>query len=72
MCFCKEVKACLKLFCCVGKNGTVISILKVYNGSLYHFCFGLETTQLETSPIEPVVNFNSTRKTVTDKKEYGT
>jgi len=72
MCFCMEAKACLKLFCGVGNNGTVISILEVYNGSLCHFCFGLETTQVEKSPVEPVVNINSRRKMVTDKKEYGT
>ena len=64
--FCKEVKACLKLFCCVDKNGTVISILTVYSGSLCHFCIGLEATQVEKSPTEPVANFNSTRKAVTD------
>ena len=34
----------------MGKNGTVISILKVYNCSLCHFCFGLETTQVENPP----------------------
>ena len=58
--------ACLKLFCCVGKDGTLIRILEVYNGS-----FGFETTQVEEFPIEPAVNFNSTRKTITDKKDYG-
>ena len=33
-------------------------------GNLCHFCFGLDKTQVEKSPIEQVVNFNSTRKTV--------
>ena len=41
----------------MGKNGTVISLLTVYKGSLCHFCFGLETIQVEKSPIKPVVNF---------------
>ena len=50
----------------------VISILKVYNSSLCHFCFGLETTLVEEFPIEPIVSFNSTRKAIMDKKEYGT
>ena len=59
-------------FYCGGKNGTVISLLKVYHGNLYLFGLGLETTQFEKSPIEPVFNFNSTQKAVTDKKEYGT
>ena len=59
VCFCKEVKACLKLFCCIGKNGALINILKVYNDSRCHLSFGIETTQVEKSPIEPVVNFNS-------------
>jgi len=40
--------------------------------SLGHFYIGLETTQVEKSPIEPVVNFRSTRKAITNKKEYGT
>ena len=70
ICFCKEVKACLKLFYCVGKTGTVISILKLYNGCLYHF--DLESTQVEKSPIEPVINFNSPWEAVEDKKEKDT
>ena len=41
----------------MGKNGTVISLLTDYKGSLCHFCFGLETIQVEKSPIKPVVNF---------------
>ena len=61
--------ACLKLFSCVGKNGTVVSILKIYNGSVCYFCFGIEMTQVEQSPIELIINFNSTQKVVTDKKE---
>jgi len=68
--FCKEVRACLKLFCCVGKIGPVISVLEVYSGSLGHFCFCLATTQAEKSPIAPVVIFNSTRNTVMGKNRY--
>ena len=45
---------CLKSFCCVGKNGTVIGILKVYNGSYFHLWIGLETTQVEKFPNEPI------------------
>ena len=56
----------------MGKNGTVVTILNVYNGSLCHFCFGLETNQVEKSSTEPVVSFNSTRKAVTEKKDYDT
>ena len=44
----------------MDKNSTIISILKVNKGSHCHFCLGLETTQVEKSPIEPVLNFNST------------
>ena len=56
----------------MGKNGTVVGIGKVYNCCLCHFCFDLVTTQVEKSLIERVVNFNPTRKAVTDKKEHGT
>ena len=56
----------------MGKNGTVIRILNVYNNSRWYLCFGLETTQGKKSFVEPVVNFNYTRKAVTDKNVYGT
>jgi len=56
----------------MGKNGTVISILKVYNDRRCYFCFDLKTTEVEKSPIDPVVSLNSTRKAVPDKREYGT
>ena len=29
------------VFCCVGENGTVISILKVCNDSRHLFCLGI-------------------------------
>ena len=35
--FRKEISASLKFFCRVGRDGTVINILKVYDGSFHHF-----------------------------------
>ena len=52
-----------KLLCCVNMNGTVISVLKVHDGSL-------ETTHVEKSSIETVLNVNVTWRTDTDKKEW--
>ena len=48
--------ASLKLFCYVGKNVPIISILKVCNDSRHLFCLGVETTQVKTSPNDPVYN----------------
>ena len=65
--FCKEVKDCLKLFCRMCENGIVISIPKVYNGSLCHFRLGLETTHVEKFPIEPVVSATPRRRSLKDR-----
>ena len=51
--------ASLKLFCGVGKNvtvSTVISTLKVCNDGRHLFCLGVETTQVKKSPKDPVYN----------------